>query len=148
MFVERLDHHEYISPIQSHHPSTLMIQDWKQTNQNDAEVIAGFTTKNGGVSQKPFESLNTGLHVHDKDADVVKNREYIADMFNIDLQSWVFADQTHDNRVQKVTQRDREKALVSITQLLKQQTGSIQMIKMYFWHYALLIVCPYSFSIR
>lgn len=61
-------------------PSTLMIQDWTQTNQNNRQVIAGFTTKNGGVSQKPFESLNTGLHVHDKDADVVKNREYIADM--------------------------------------------------------------------
>ncbi len=97
-------------------PSTLMIQDWAQTNQNNKKVIAGFTTKNGGVSQKPFESLNTGLHVHDKDADVVKNREYIADMFNTDLQSWVFADQTHDNRVQKVTQRIGEKAPVSITQ--------------------------------
>ncbi|GEK24510.1 peptidoglycan editing factor PgeF [Bacillus spizizenii] len=104
-------------------PSTLMIQDWTQTNQNNREVIAGFTTKNGGVSQKPFESLNTGLHVHDKDADVVKNREYIADMFNIDLQSWVFADQTHDNRVQKVTQRDRGKGAREYHTALKATDG-------------------------
>ncbi len=104
-------------------PSTLMIQDWVQTNQNNKEVIAGFTTKNGGVSQKPFESLNTGLHVHDKDADVVKNREYIADMFNTDLQSWVFADQTHDNRVQKVTQRDRGKGAREYHTALKATDG-------------------------
>lgn len=56
-------------------PSTLMIQDWNQTNQKNAKIIAGFTTKNGGVSKPPFESLNTGLHVHDKDADVVENRK-------------------------------------------------------------------------
>lgn len=113
-------------------PSTLMIQDWAQTNQNNKEVIAGFTTKNGGVSQKPFESLNTGLHVHDKDADVVKNREYIADMFNTDLQSWVFADQTHDNRVQKVTQRDRGKGAREYHTALKATDGIYTNEKMYF----------------
>lgn len=132
MFVERLDHHEYISPIQSYH--TLDTHDTR-LGSNESKQQRGHCRiydKNGGVSQKPFESLNTGLHVHDKDTDVVKNREYIADMFNTDLQSWVFADQTHDNRVQKVTQRDRGKGAREYNTALKATDGLYTNEKMYF----------------
>ncbi|KXZ14867.1 laccase [Bacillus nakamurai] len=90
-------------------PSALMIQDWNRANQHNTKVIAGFTTKNGGVSNPPYESLNTGLHVRDEACDVVKNREIVASLCGSELDSWVFADQTHENRIQKVTAGDRGK---------------------------------------
>ncbi|MDF4187370.1 laccase domain-containing protein, partial [Ligilactobacillus salivarius] len=71
-------------------PSALMIEDWNCVNQLNTKVIAGFTTKNGGVSNPPYESLNTGLHVRDEAHDVVTNREVIASLCGTDLDSWVF----------------------------------------------------------
>ena len=35
------------------------------------ELVAGFTTKNGGVSKAPYASLNIGFHVGDNKEDVV-----------------------------------------------------------------------------
>ena len=32
----------------------------------DLKLVAGFTTKNGGVSTRDFQTLNTGFHVQDK----------------------------------------------------------------------------------
>lgn len=90
-------------------PSALMIEDWNCVNQLNTKVIAGFTTKNGGVSNPPYESLNTGLHVRDEAHDVVTNREVIASLCGTDLDSWVFADQTHENRVRRVTAGDKGK---------------------------------------
>lgn len=86
-----------------------MIEDWNCVNQLNTKVIAGFTTKNGGVSNPPYESLNTGLHVRDEAHDVVTNREVIASLCGTDLDSWVFADQTHENRVRRVTAGDKGK---------------------------------------
>jgi polyphenol oxidase len=40
-----------------------------------AHVHAAFTTRSGGVSQAPFDSLNLGDHVRDKSADVLQNRQ-------------------------------------------------------------------------
>ncbi|APH50234.1 MULTISPECIES: peptidoglycan editing factor PgeF [Bacillus] len=90
-------------------PSALMIEDWNCVNQLNTKVIAGFTTKNGGVSNPPYESLNTGLHVRDEAHDVVTNRGVIASLCGTDLDSWVFADQTHENRVRRVTAGDKGK---------------------------------------
>jgi polyphenol oxidase len=40
-----------------------------------AHVHAAFTTRAGGVSQEPFDSLNLGDHVRDTPADVLQNRQ-------------------------------------------------------------------------
>lgn len=123
MFVERLDHHEYIPPIQSHHPLDTHDTRLESNESKNAKIIAGFTTKNGGVSKPPFESLNTGLHVHDKDADVVENRKKIAGLFDTDLQSWVFADQTHEHHVRKVTHEDGGKGAREYSSAFKATDG-------------------------
>jgi len=39
-----------------------------------ARVRACCTTRHGGVSAAPFDSLNLGLHVGDREADVMQNR--------------------------------------------------------------------------
>ncbi|MBD1379946.1 peptidoglycan editing factor PgeF [Metabacillus arenae] len=73
------------------------------------DVVAGFSTKNGGVSKSHFESLNTGLHVHDDPEDVINNRRRIADFLSFPLESWVCAEQTHKDRIKKVSRLDAGK---------------------------------------
>lgn len=44
-------------------------------NQNN--LFCGFTTRDGGSSRKPFNSLNLAYHVGDDDGSVLKNRQLI-----------------------------------------------------------------------
>ena len=51
----------------------LVIDAWTKENP---KLIAGFSTKNGGVSQNEFQTLNVGFHVHDRLEDVQTNRAF------------------------------------------------------------------------
>ncbi|AZB42850.1 peptidoglycan editing factor PgeF [Bacillus sp. FJAT-42376] len=62
---------------------------------NPSSITAGFTVKEGGVSEAPFSSLNMGLHVNDDPSHVVSNRDICANAAGIPLSNWVFADQVH-----------------------------------------------------
>ncbi len=46
------------------------------------QVVAGFSTRQGGVSKGPFEGLNIGLSTQDKKEDVAKNRMLLQSHFN------------------------------------------------------------------
>ncbi|MFX3622632.1 MAG: peptidoglycan editing factor PgeF [Ectobacillus sp.] len=65
-------------------------------------VTAGFSTREGGVSEGAFSSLNLGLHVKDKQEAVVKNRNILAGILQFPLHTWICSEQVHDNKVQKV----------------------------------------------
>ena len=56
----------------SHHESFMWLSPWVEKNDM---LVAGFTTKNGGVSKPPFASFNLGLHVNDNVEDVITNRK-------------------------------------------------------------------------
>ena len=53
------------------------------------------TTRHGGVSEPPYDTLNLGLHVGDRAADVVVNRARAAAAFGVTLPTTVFARQVH-----------------------------------------------------
>lgn len=74
--------------------------------KKDPMLVAGFTTKNGGVSQQEFQTLNVGFHVHDCVNDVLANRQIVADQLTFPLDGWVGAEQTHETHIQKVTRLD------------------------------------------
>jgi YfiH family protein len=61
-------------------------------------VAVAITTRHGGISPHPYESLNLGLHVGDEAANVIANRERAARAFGVELDDTVFADQVHGNR--------------------------------------------------
>lgn len=84
----------------------LEISDWKNV---DNQLIAGFTTRRDGVSNEPFQSLNLGLHVDDKDTDVIQNRKILGQKLLIDPSSWVCGEQVHGNQVKKITHGDKGK---------------------------------------
>lgn len=52
-----------------------------------------FTSRHGGCSAAPFDSLNVGLHVGDQRHDVIANRSRLRNRFNLD--GLLFLRQTH-----------------------------------------------------
>ncbi|HWD54786.1 MAG TPA: polyphenol oxidase family protein [Acidimicrobiales bacterium] len=58
-------------------------------------VEVAVTTRRGGVSRAPYDSLNLGLHVGDDPADVAVNRRLAAGAFGVELSRLVFARQVH-----------------------------------------------------
>ncbi|HEY8530205.1 MAG TPA: peptidoglycan editing factor PgeF [Paenibacillaceae bacterium] len=72
-----------------------------------AGLTAGFSTRLGGVSQAPWHSLNTGLHVGDEAGAVIRNRRSIAERLGWPFEAWTSASQVHGNRVYRVTAADR-----------------------------------------
>jgi hypothetical protein len=70
---------------------------WGDAASVGADVAV--TTRLGGVSAPPYETLNLGLHVGDDAADVVTNRERAAAAFGVGLDALVFARQVHGAEV-------------------------------------------------
>lgn len=66
---------------------------WGDASSVGADVAV--TTRAGGVSAAPYDTLNLGLHVGDDAGDVVANRERAAGAFGVGLDALVFARQVH-----------------------------------------------------
>ena len=60
-------------------------------------IVAGFTNRLGGVSNGKFSSLNLGDHVGDNPANVIKNREILAQ--NLGVKKLKFMKQIHSDKV-------------------------------------------------
>jgi YfiH family protein len=69
-----------------------------------SKVIAAQSTRNGGVSQAPFLSLNLGLSVNDDEQNVWKNRELFFGKLGIDIKDVSRCYQVHGAEVLIVTQ--------------------------------------------
>lgn len=70
--------------------------------------VSGFvTTRNGGVSEGPYQSLNLGLHVGDDEEAVIENRRRAAEALGVDLADLVFCNQSHSRGVATVGREDR-----------------------------------------
>jgi len=63
-------------------------------------VIAGFTTRFGGISDGAYEGLNLGDHVGDLPANVAKNREILVEQIGVAPSNLKFMNQIHSNRVE------------------------------------------------
>ena len=62
-------------------------------------VEALISTRGGGASRPPWDSLNLGLHVGDEEEAVLANRELVATALGRDLDQMIFLDQVHGTRV-------------------------------------------------
>jgi YfiH family protein len=70
-------------------------------------VEAFVTSRLGGVSSSPYDTLNLGLHVGDEDLCVLENRARLAAAARCHLDDLVFMDQVHGNRVAVVGEEQR-----------------------------------------
>ncbi|MBB6690420.1 peptidoglycan editing factor PgeF [Cohnella xylanilytica] len=84
-------------------PVLLRLDRWEQREG----LTAGFTTRIGGVSSAPRNSLNTALHVGDDSEDVVANRRRVAEALGWEFSAWTCAEQVHGNRVHVVAAADK-----------------------------------------
>src|ERR687894_277708 len=63
-----------------------------------------FTTRRGGVSGEPFDTLNVGLKTADYPPAVEENRERVARLLGIPRERWLEPKQVHGAEVARVTE--------------------------------------------
>jgi len=87
------------------------------------ELIAGFSTKKGGVSQAEYEQLNLGFHVGDDKNHVAANRNILAKQLSFPLENWIGAEQVHNSQIYKVSQEDHGKGAAEYDSSFKATDG-------------------------
>ncbi len=65
-------------------------------------IIAVFTSRKGGCSRKPFESLNLSYKVGDNPQHVARNRELLAKVCGFRVEKYTFCRQVHDTKIHTV----------------------------------------------
>jgi YfiH family protein len=71
---------------------------------NPAKVIAAQSTRLGGVSPAPYDSLNLGMSVKDDPANVIKNRELFFESLGITTHEVTKSHQVHGTEVMLVNE--------------------------------------------
>lgn len=71
------------------------------SRQNNCRIITSL--RNGGVSEFPFQSLNTAFHVGDRDSSVKENRRLLFEEVSMPLRNAVYMEQTHSTNVKIVS---------------------------------------------
>lgn len=74
-------------------PLAVPLLRWDGAPDHGAAVAV--TTRHGGGSVAPYDTLNLGLHVGDRPRAVIDNRARAATAFGVDLDAIVFARQVH-----------------------------------------------------
>jgi YfiH family protein len=93
-------------------------------------VVAAFPGRAGGVSAAPFDSLNLGLSVDDRPADVLENRRRLCAAVGLPLERLVVPGQVHGSTLAWVSDEDagrgaaeRESVIRGHDGLLTRATG-------------------------
>ncbi len=110
--------------FQKNNNPILWIKPWK-----DANIVAGFTTRENGISLPPYNSNNLGFHVEDNPDHVLQNRKQVAEQINIPLKQWVMADQVHDNYVQLINENHKGRGIYTKEDALVATDGLITSTK-------------------
>lgn len=93
---------------QLHGLEYITVPSWQD---NGLQIV--FTTRQGGTSGPPYQSLNLGLHVGDDPEKVLQNRRLFMQLFGLGLEEMVSCQQIHGNEVGIVTREDRGKGAYS-----------------------------------
>ena len=73
----------------------------------DDLVVHAISTRLGGYSQKPFDSLNLALHVGDNAEDVLKNRKKFFQSLGYNYKEIVTPNQIHGDKIFRVEEEHR-----------------------------------------
>lgn len=96
----------FITHIHSHGDSKLI---WYESTL--IETPHGFSTRLGGVSPPPWDSLNLGPSRGDRPANVMENYRRFCGAIGADVRRVVLAKQVHETNVRTVTADDAGKGL-------------------------------------
>ena len=76
------------------------------------DIVHGFSTRMGGVSEGIYESINLSYSRGDDEAAVTENFKRFARALDIKPENYVFSDQTHTTNIRVVKEEDRGKGFV------------------------------------
>ena len=65
-----------------------------------------FSTKNGGVSENEFKSMNLRINSEDKRENILQNYKIICGEIGINFEDLVFSNQVHDDKIYIVGKAD------------------------------------------
>lgn len=82
---------------------------------NTGLVKTCFTSRNKGVSEGNYSSLNMGMKTQDKKENVLENFRIMCKTLDIPLDSLVHADQVHGDRIRTITKVDCSKGIAKIS---------------------------------
>jgi YfiH family protein len=103
-------------------PVLFYIEGWMNDFPN---LTAGFTSRHGGVSKKPFESFNCGLHVNDLSEHVVTNRQRLAEALEMPFDAFTYAEQVHGNEIAVIKREDQGKGRASRAEAIQSRDGFV-----------------------
>lgn len=109
-----------LEPFVQESEKMLTIPSWQSLKHN---LVVGFSTKNGGVSEGHFTSLNMGLHVMDDEEAVCQNKRILADSIKFPTSNWVGCDQVHEARIEKVDETSIGKGVFSYESAIPKTDG-------------------------
>jgi len=89
------------------------------------EIVHGFSTRKGGISLSPYDTLNLGLHVKDEKSAVVENRKRFVNSLGYSLEDAVALDQVHGNKVVVVNESHKGKGMLEYEDFLASADGMI-----------------------
>jgi polyphenol oxidase len=92
-------------------PALPAVRTWSVFDGLGVEAVV--TSRAGGVSSGPYESLNLGLHVGDDPTRVLENRRRAASAIGLRLDDMVFCRQVHGREVAVVGDGDRGRGVRS-----------------------------------
>lgn len=111
-----------------------------------AGIELGFSSRVGGVSRVPYDSLNLGLHVGDDPAAVLENRKLWLSQWDVPWSSVVVGEQVHGTNVLWVHEKDGGKgvremdtAIPAVDGLITQSSVSLMVffadcVPLFFYH--------------
>ena len=88
-------------------------------------VKHAISTRLGGVSKAPFDSLNLALHVGDNSKDVLNNRKRFALSLELNAEDIVSPNQVHGDRVMRVDESHRGLGALSYDDAIKETDALI-----------------------
>ncbi|SEB41971.1 peptidoglycan editing factor PgeF [Paenibacillus sp. GP183] len=111
-----------VTSEQDGQPVLFYIESWMNSFPN---LTAGFTSRLGGVSEKPFASFNCGLHVNDLSDLVVTNRQRLAETLEMPFDAFTYAEQVHGNEIAVITREDQGKGRASRADAIQSRDGFV-----------------------
>ncbi|WP_233531906.1 peptidoglycan editing factor PgeF [Paenibacillus alkalitolerans] len=102
--------------------SVLFLNEWME---RFPWLSAGFTTRRGGVSREPWNTLNCALHVGDAPEDVAANRIRTASAAGFEFDAWTCAEQVHGSDIGIVTKEHRGAGKMSREDAIAAKDGLI-----------------------
>lgn len=112
----------FVKHVKEGQPVLFTIDSWLEQYK---ELTAGFTSRQGGVSETPYATLNCGLHVKDKPEHVIRNRELLAEAIGQPFDAFTYGEQVHGNEVTVVSLKEKGKGRTSRESAIQAKDGFI-----------------------